>query len=218
MRRVNRFRNEFSVLVRRATVAVLVLSLGAAGVSFAATDNGAMSVVKNVVDQAVKVLQDKNTAIAERQQKLRDLVDGSFDFEAMARTALGYHWRSINPAQRKEFTKVFTSFVEDSYLSRITDYSNQKVDFMRTRSQGAGYAEVMTRILQKGKQPVPVSYMLRKQGNKWLIYDVTVDNISIIANYRNQFNRVVNNQGFPTLLSDLKRKQKQLAASMGTSH
>lgn len=217
MLEISRFRKRFGILVE-GVLALLVLSLVAGATSFAATQSNPMSVVKTVVNQAIAVLGDKKAPLAERQQKLRSLVDGNFDFTTMARSALGYHWRTINDAQRKDFTRTFTTFLEDAYLNRIEDYSGQKVEFLRTRNQGSGYAEVMTQILQQGKQPVPVGYMLRHQSSKWLIYDVTVDNISIVANYRNQFNRVVNNEGFPALLTALKKKQAQLAASLGTSH
>lgn len=175
-----------------------------------------MTVVKGLVDQAIDLLKDQQTPLAQRQRKLRDLANNNFDFRTMARSALGYHWRQISPEQRKEFTQAFTAFVQDSYLSRMHDYSGQRVEVLSSRNQGEGYAEVESRVVQNDKQPVQVDYMLHLENGTWRIYDVTVDNISIIANYRNQFNRVVNNQGFDSLLEDLKNKQAQLAARLGT--
>jgi len=104
-------------------------------------------------------------------------------------------------------------------LSRIQDYSGQQVNYLGASDIDAGRSEVKTTIDQAGgKAPIQVNYMLRQDGGKWLIYDVTVDNISIAANYRNQFNRVINNQGFDTLLADLKRKQQGLEDQLGTQH
>jgi phospholipid transport system substrate-binding protein len=165
-------------------------------------------------------LGDKSTPLKERQEKLRSLVSGSnFDFTAMARSALGLHWKDLNDQQRGDFTKTFTSFLQDSYLSRIQDYSGQQVNYLGASDLDAGRSEVKTTIEQPGgKAPIQVNYMLRQDGGKWLIYDVTVDNISIAANYRNQFNRVINNQGFDTLLSDLKSKQQGLEDQLGTQH
>jgi phospholipid transport system substrate-binding protein len=210
------FRSGITALLQ-ASVAIVALGFVCATASFARAANDPMTVVKTVVNQALTVLKDQQTPLAQRQEKLRDLVDDNFDFTAMSRSALGYHWRKISPEQRKEFTNAFTAFVQDSYLSRMQDYSGQRVEVLRSRSQGDGYAEVMSRIVQNGKQPVPVDYMLHRMNDNWRIYDVTVDNISIIANYRNQFNRVVNNQGFDKLLQDLKNKQAELAARLGTS-
>jgi phospholipid transport system substrate-binding protein len=215
MRKELAYRPITAFLVTSLVVAALSLVGGSASLARAATDP--MTVVKTVVDQALEVLKDHQTPLPQRQQKLRELVNKNFDFRAMARSALGYHWRNITPEQREEFTKAFTAFVQDSYLSRMQDYSGQQVEVVSSRSQGDGYAEVMTKIVQNGKQPVPVDYLLHRKDDGWRIYDVTVDNISIIANYRNQFNRVVNNQGFDKLLQDLKNKQAELAARLGNS-
>jgi phospholipid transport system substrate-binding protein len=84
-------------------------------------------------------------------------------------------------------------------------------------SEGEGFARVRSQIIQPGKQPIKVDYLLRNIWGDWKIYDVTVDAISIVANYRNQFNRVINDQGFDKLMADMKAKQQQLQASMGSS-
>lgn len=214
MRKEFSFRSGSTAFLQ-TVVTIVALTLVCASASLARAANDPMTVVKTVVDQAIEVLKDQQTPLPQRQKKLRDLVNDNFDFRAMSRTALGYHWRNISPEQRTEFTQAFTAFVQDSYLSRMQDYSGQKVEVLKSRSQGDGYVEVMSRIVQNGKQPVPVDYMLHLENSNWRIYDVTVDNISIIANYRNQFNRVVNNQGFDKLLQDLKSKQTELAARLG---
>jgi phospholipid transport system substrate-binding protein len=90
-----------------------------------------------------------------------------------------------------------------------------QVQFGQSRSLGEGYAKVDTTIVQAGKNPIPVTYLLEQSGGGWKIYDVAVDNISIIANYRNQFNRVINEQGFPKLMADLRAKQQQLGSELG---
>jgi len=174
-----------------------------------------MSVVRTTVDQSLSVLRDNQTPLAQRQDKLRQIVSATFDFTEMAKSALGYHWKQISPDQQQEFTTAFVAFIEDSYLSKINDYRGQQVTFLKVTSDGPQYAQVNTDIVQPGgKDPIHVDYRLIQEGNTWKIYDVTVDAISIIANYRNQFNRVMNNQGYATLISDLKSKQAALAASL----
>jgi phospholipid transport system substrate-binding protein len=207
------------LLQRRAILmmtltAALVLSLAPSRFLTPAWADDPMSVVKTTVNQALEVLRDKSTPLAQRQDKLRQIVAATFDFSEMAKSALGYHWKEITPAQQQEFTNAFIAFIEDSYLSKINDYSGQQVNFLRASNEGAQYAQVNTDIVQPKGEAIHVNYRLLQENSTWKIYDVTVDAISIIANYRNQFNRVMNNKGYDTLISDLKSKQAALAASL----
>ena len=205
-------------LKRRAiltlTLTAIVLSLAPSRFLVPAWADDPMSVVKTTVNQALDVLRDKNTPLAQRQDKLRQIVAATFDFTEMAKSALGYHWKDITPAQQQEFTTAFVAFIEDSYLSKINDYSGQQVNFLRASNEGAQYAQVNTDIIQPKGDAIHVNYRLLQENSTWRIYDVTVDAISIIANYRNQFNRVMNNKGYDTLIADLKSKQAALAASL----
>ena len=121
----------------------------------------------------------------------------------------------MTPDQCADFTRLFTGFIEAAYLDKVQDYSGQQVQFGQSRSLGEGYAAVDTSIVQPGKTPLPVTYLLEQTGSGWKVYDVTVDSISIIANYRTQFNRVINEQGFPKLMADLRTKAQQLGAELG---
>ncbi len=176
----------------------------------------AQAVVKQVVDKALPVLRDRQTPLPARRRELRGLLESHFDFQDMARIALGYHWRQLNPSQRAEFTQLFTAFIENAYLSKIQDYSGQQVQVLGQNPEGQGFARVRSQIVQTGKQPIKVDYLLRQMSDDWKIYDVTVDNISIISNYRNQFNRVINDQGYAKLVADMRAKQQQLQASLGS--
>jgi phospholipid transport system substrate-binding protein len=200
-------------------LAALALSLTPSRLITPAWADDPSSVVKTTVDQALGVLRDNQTPLAQRQDKLRQIVASTFDFTEMSKSALGYHWKQITPDQQKEFTDAFVAFIEDSYLSKINDYRGQQVSFLSSRSTGPQYAQVNTDIVQpNGQDPIHVNYLLLQEGGTWKIYDVTVDAISIIANYRNQFNRVMNNKGYDVLISDLKSKQAALAASLATNH
>ena len=111
---------------------------------------------------------------------------------------------------------LFTTFIEDAYLSRIESYSVEKINqqiqssmiqFIKQTSDGPDYAEVFsTVVLQDRKNPIAVNYLMRHDGGEWKIYDITIDAISVIANYRNQFNRVLNNDGYDKLVSLLRQK------------
>lgn len=197
-----------------ALLAALALSVAPSRLVAQAYADDPMNVVQTTVNQSLAVLRDKQTPLAARQDHLRQIVSSTFDFTEMAKSALGYHWKQITPDQQREFTAAFVAFIEDSYLSKINDYRGQDVRFLKATNDGPEYAQVNTDIVKNGTDPIHVNYRLAHQSSTWKIYDVTVDEISIIANYRNQFNRVMNNQGYQTLISDLKSKQAALAASL----
>ena len=178
--------------------------------------SGPINTVNQVVNKSLPVLRDKRTPLPQRRRQLRGLIEQHFDFADMSRIALGYHWRQLNPTQRTQFVQLFTAFIENAYLSKIQDYAGQQVLVLGQNSEGQGFARVRSQIVQKGKQPINVDYLLREMDGDWKIYDVTVDAISIIANYRNQFNRVINDQGFDKLMADMRVKQQELQASMGS--
>ena len=162
------------------------------------------------------MFKEGNISPTEREQKLRAIAESHFDFAEMARSAIGYHWKTLTPSQQSEFVPLFTAFIEDAYLSRIESYSVQKINeqiqtsmiqFTRETNDGPDYAEVFsTVVLQDQKDPIPVNYLMRRDGAEWKIYDITIDSISVIANYRNQFNRVLNNDGYDKLVSIIRQK------------
>lgn len=176
------------------------------------------AVAKATVNHALAILANKSMPVVQRRKELRAAIENSFDFTEMSRSALGYHWRSLTPAQRQQFTQLFTAFIEDAYLSKIQDYSGQKVQFLGQAPLEPGYVQINTNIVEPGKTPIAVNYLMMQQNGDWKIYDVTVDAISIIANYRNQFNRVINDRGFDRLMADLRSKQRELASLLGGSN
>lgn len=207
--------------IRKATsvfagtmLAMMLVQLASQGSAWASKTP--LDTVDQVVNKSLPVLRDKQTPLPQRRRQLRSLLEQHFDFADMARITLGYHWRELSATQRAQFTELFTAFIENAYLSKIQDYSGQDVAVLGQNSEGEGFARVRSQIIQPGKQPIEVDYLLRDIDGDWKIYDVTVDAISIVANYRNQFNRVINDQGFDKLMADMKAKQQQLQASMGS--
>jgi phospholipid transport system substrate-binding protein len=178
--------------------------------------NDAMGSVKTIIDQSIVVFKDKQISPPDREHKLRAIAESHFDFREMAKSAIGYHWKTLTPAQQTEFVPLFTTFIEDAYLSRIESYSVEKVNeqlqssmiqFIKQTTDGPEYAEVFsTVVLQDRKDPIAVNYLMRNNGGEWKIYDITIDAISVIANYRNQFNRVLNNDGYDKLVSIIRQK------------
>jgi len=182
------------------------------------------AVVKAVIDQATAVVRDTQTPAAARDKRLREIAEANFDFADMARTTLGYHWRQLTPQQQAEFVPLFASFMENVYLSKLQEYSVQKlretadssnVSFTGQQYDGTDYAEVHSTVLLKDKPPpIKVDYLVRRDGTSWKIYDLDIDAISVMANYRQQFNRVLNNDGYPALVSLLRKKVQELGSTL----
>jgi phospholipid transport system substrate-binding protein len=182
-----------------------------------------MSTVKGVMDQTIAVFKEKDIAATDRRVKLRTIAEAHFDFNGMARSTVGYHWRTLTDNQRKEFVPLFTTFIEDVALTQIEQYSVERVQhdiqssvivFDREHVDG-DHAEVFSTVTLKSRpEPLQVSYLMKNVDGDWKIYDIDVDAISVIANYRNQFNRVLNDQGYDRLASLLRQKSEQLGSSL----
>jgi phospholipid transport system substrate-binding protein len=185
-----------------------------------------MASVKIVIDQATGVFKDNGVAPADREKRLRAIAESHFDFVSMSRSAVGRHWREFTPEQQAQFVPLFTAFIEDVYLSQMERFSVEKVQqavesaniqFIKERIDEPDEAEVFSEVsLQSRAKPVTVNYLMKKSGSEWKIYDITIDAISVIANYRNQFNRVLNEGGYDKLVDIMRQKQQALGASMAT--
>ncbi len=201
-----------------------MLTLFASGAVFGpmpavAAPPDAMTEVKATVDQVLQTLQNPEykSAPSERRQKLREVIGGHFDFAAMARSALGVRWKTLSEQQRQEFVPLFTHLMEAVYMSRIEGgYSGQKVQYVREFSEGTGYSQVNTNVTQTGgAQPISVNYRLKREGDDWKVYDVLIDGISLVGNYRNQFSRVINSKGYDALVAEIRQKASQAGAARG---
>jgi phospholipid transport system substrate-binding protein len=208
-------------LYRRAILALtlsicLTLALVLSAASARAADAEApLKVVKTELNQALTIVHNQQMPVAERRRELRALAERDLDLAFMARESLGDHWNEIAPAQRNEFVGLFTAFIEDAYLTQIQDYTNLQIDASQARLIPPNYAEVNATITQPHEDPMPVTFRLDRQGDKWLVYDVDVEGVSMVRNYRAQFNREINDHGLPRLLDDLRAKKKQLDALTG---
>ncbi len=217
-----------AIFLASALIAALTLMPGRARAQAAASaavlGSDPTAMVKAVIDQATAVVRDTQTPTAARDKQLREIAEANFDFADMARTTLGYHWRQLTPQQQAEFVPLFASFMENVYLSKLQEYSVQKiretavgsnVNFTGQQFDGADYAEVHSTVLLKDKPPpIKVDYLVRRDGASWKIYDLSIDALSVMANYRQQFNRVLNNDGYPALVNMLKKKIAELGSTL----
>ena len=176
-----------------------------------AAAGSATDAIKEMVDQVFAVIDDEALTAPDRAKErltlLEDIVARRFDFEEMGKRTLGSHWRTLNAGQQKEFVRLFQHFLSGTYAGSIDGYVGGHVEYVKERRKGA-FAEVQTKIVTK-KLAVPVDYRLLQRSNTWRVYDVVIDGISLVKNYRGQFGRILKTDSFDTLLEKLQNKVAQ---------
>ncbi len=171
--------------------------------------------VRSAIDRTVGILHDQQAPLEQRRRELRALAERKLDLARMARGALGSHWNELSETQRAEFVPLFAAFIETAYLDQIQDYAKLRIDVSAQSLGDPDHARVSATVLQPNEEPIPITFMLENSDHRWLVYDVTVSDISMVENYRAQFDRVIRSQGISVLMDRLRQKQAQLAALLG---
>jgi phospholipid transport system substrate-binding protein len=179
--------------------------------SMAIAAEGPLKVIQAGTDQALKILRSAQSgegpALRQRKEEILKIVDDYFDFGEMARRALGRPWKDQNARNQKEFVALFKQLLFNTYVSRVDTYtgSNEQVVYDEQSIEGS-YALVTTRVLGYKNKDVRVDYRLRQDRDEWKVYDVVVEGISLVNNYRQQFDSLLTNESFDALLQRLREK------------
>lgn len=164
----------------------------------------------------IKVLEDpelrKESRTRERRAAIRAIATDAFDFEDMTRRALARHWQARTPAERGEFVQLFASLLESSYISKLELYGGEKVSYAGDKIDG-DQGTVRTRIVTKQGTEIPVDYRMHSRGDRWLVYDVVIEGMSLIANYRAQFARIIQTSSYTELVAKLRAKEVSAAGT-----
>ncbi|HEY6838388.1 MAG TPA: ABC transporter substrate-binding protein [Geobacteraceae bacterium] len=171
--------------------------------------------VKQVVDKVIAVVTDKEMKKPQNEGKRRAALDRAispiFDYAEMAKLSLAVHWRGRTPAEQKEFVGLFKTLLDNSYAGKIESYNNEKIVYLKENVEGDN-AEVNSKIITPRREEYSVDYRLMKEGGKWMVYDVVIEGVSLVSNYRSQFNRIVRSQGYEALVKKLKEKSAEIKA------
>ena len=171
--------------------------------------------VKKTVDEVVRIVSDGELKKPQHEQKRRRALKGAigaiFDYGEMARRSLGVHWKGLSPAERKEFTSLFETLLENSYAGKIESYSGEKIFYLKESVEG-DYAEVKSKIVTPKRDEYTLDYRLMKKEGRWLVYDVVIEEVSLVSNYRSQFNKIINSQGFNELMKKLRTRSEEITA------
>jgi phospholipid transport system substrate-binding protein len=165
------------------------------------------------VDRVLRVLEDpalkQEARTAERRAAIRGIAFEIFDFRELSQRALARHWQARNPAERDEFVQLFADLLERSYVGKIELYSGgEKIQYNAETIEG-DQATVKTRIVTRGGTEIPVDYRMHRVGDRWLVYDVGIEGVSLVSNYRAQFNKIIQTASFRGLVDKLKAKKEE---------
>jgi phospholipid transport system substrate-binding protein len=195
-------------------IACLLLLLGGVTVQ-PAVAGGATEAMKSTIDETLKIVQDKDLKqpgrTEERRRRLEQVVGDRFDYQEMSRRALGAPWNTLSDKDKEEFVALFRTLLINSYADKIETYSGEGVQYINERTE-KDYAEVRTKVLN-GKVEIPLDYRLLKKGDDWRVYDVVVDGVSLVNNYRGQFSKILRSSTFADLMDQLRKKSNKSNAS-----
>jgi phospholipid transport system substrate-binding protein len=193
----------------KRTIMIVILVLLAAANAFA----GPTEEVKKVVDEVVRIVSDRDLKKQDqkRRQALKKTISTIFDYSEMAKRSLGKHWNQRTPVEKKEFADLFASLLENSYASKIESYNNEKIIYLKEHMDG-DHAEVKSKVLTAKRDEFTLDYRLINQNGKWLAYDVVIEGVSLVSNYRTQFNKIITSDGYPELVKKLHNKTEELKA------
>ncbi|MDD5099944.1 MAG: ABC transporter substrate-binding protein [Syntrophales bacterium] len=163
------------------------------------------------VNKVLDVLRDPTlkaeSAKEAKKEKLRLIYNGMFDDIELGKRTLARNWNSLNTAQRQEFVKLFRQVLEKAYVDKILDYTNEKIVFEKESMLSATQAEVQTKIVTASKE-IPIAYRVIVKDGAWKVYDIVIENVSLVLNYRTQFNEILEKNKPESLLETLREKVK----------
>ncbi len=188
-----------------------LLLLAAAGGAWAGAPTEQL---RGAIERVIKALDNPalkgDTKVAERRTAVRKIANDIFDYGEIARRSLGRHWQGRTDKEREEFIRLFGDLLERSYISKIELYGGERILYTNERVE-AEVAVVSTKIITKNGTEVPIDYRLLRRGDRWLVYDVNIEGVSLVSNYRTQFNKIIQTSSYGELVKKMKAKQDEVS-------
>ena len=196
-------------------IAVAIACLFVAEAPPAAATDGPRYAVESAVARFMTLVQNGPSdaaAIAQRSDKIRELIREMFDFNEISRRALSRHWQTLQHDEQGEFVMLFRDLLERAYLTQIERVGNEKITFLGESIAGDGAALVRSKLVTRQGSEIPLDYRMHMLNGGWRIYDVVVQGVSFIASYRTQFDRVIRAQSYSALRERLQKKAEETTA------
>jgi phospholipid transport system substrate-binding protein len=169
--------------------------------------------LKTQVDRVLKLIDDPalKDKPKDKRVEVRKIAEDIFDFPETAKRSLGRHWAARTPAERDEFVKLFGDLLERSYISKIELYGGEKIQYVSDKVEG-DLASVQSKLITKTGTDVPIEYRMLKKGDRWLVYDVIIEGVSLVSNYRTQFNKIIQTSSYAELVKKMKSRQEEMGS------
>lgn len=196
-------------MLKRIALLTIACLLTAATAFASVTDT-----VKKAVDGVIQIVSDndlkKKSNERRRRAAIKKTIATIFDSQEMAKRSLGKHWTPRTPAERKQFVDLFANLLENSYAGKIESYNNEKIVYTKETIDG-NYAEVKSKVITPKQDEYTLDYrMMKNDHGAWMVYDVVIEGVSLISNYRTQFNRIISSNGYEALVKKLQAKSNEI--------
>jgi len=177
--------------------------------SMAIAAGNATESVRTSVDAIIGILKNAGLDKPAKRDKIRVVIAERFDFRAMSQRTLATNWKKASKEEQLQFTELFAELIQDTYISRVEAYTNEEVKY--TGEKVTDDRAVVDTLIVTSSKEIPVTYRLYLKGDRWLVYDVNIEGVSLISNYRNSYQEIVKREGFTGLLAKMEEKVKELA-------
>jgi phospholipid transport system substrate-binding protein len=198
--------------MKRLVGALTILLMSLMIFPFSASAQSPLETIQTQVNNVLAVLRDPalkpESAKETREKKVWILIDGVFDYTELSKRTLAQHWRAFTPEQQNEFTQLFGRLLGNVYMDRIMAYTNEKVVFAKTTKLSEDTTEVQSEVVTATKS-IPIHYRMISRDGSWKVFDVVVEGISLVQNYRSQFRDILSKQSPQDLLKTLREKVKK---------
>ena len=187
---------------------MLAAGIALTAATIASADSTPTDAIRGSVDSILTLLQDKELDQTTRRGKIRKVINARFDFRAMSQRTLATNWKKASDEQQKEFVQLFSKLIENTYIGRVEAYTDEKVDYPGEKVKGK--KAVVETLILTASADIPVNYKVYLKKDKWWVYDVIIEGISLISNYRSSYQEIVKKDGFDGLIVKMKAKIKEL--------
>lgn len=188
-----------SRFLRAIALSSVVLFASANAAADAPTDQ-----LKTTIDTILQVLADQSLGREAKREKMTSVISARFNYEGMSQRTLAVNWKKSSQDQRKRFVDLFAQLLQESYLGRIEAYTNEKVEFASEKVKDD--RAIVDTFIVTSSVDIPISYKLEKKGNEWLVYDVVIEEVSLVRSYSSTYKDIVMKSGMDGLLSDMEAK------------
>jgi phospholipid transport system substrate-binding protein len=189
----------------------LILAAGSmlATATISSAELSPMESIRISVEEILTLLQNKKLDTATRRTEMRKVIKQRFDFHAMSQRTLATNWKKASREQQEEFVQLFTQLIENTYIGRVEAYTDEKVDYPGEKIKGR--KAVVETLILTANADIPIDYKVyQKKNGEWWVYDVIIEGVSLISNYRSSYQEIVMKEGVAGLIAKMKDKIKEL--------